>query len=107
MQIYFWGTRGSLPFSVSPENVRKKIELALKGAVNHNLRKADEIENFIDNNLSFDIKASYGCNTSCVELRGGTEFIICDAGSGLRDFGNYVLNSGLNFPLVFHIFISH
>jgi phosphoribosyl 1,2-cyclic phosphodiesterase len=107
MEIYFWGTRGSLPYSVRPENVRKKIELALKEAVDHNLRSPDEIENFIDNNLSFDIRASYGCNTSCVEFRGGTEFIICDAGSGLRDFGNYVMSSRLNHPVAFHIFISH
>ena len=107
MKIYFWGTRGSLPYSVRSENIRTKIELALLEAIRHDLRKEEDIQDFNDNKLSFDFKASYGCNTSCVEIRRGTEYVLCDAGSGLRDFGNYVMGSGLKPPLTFHIFMSH
>lgn len=107
MKIYFWGTRGSLPYSVRSENIRTKIELALQEAIRHDLRNIADIQDFIDNTLSFDYKASYGCNTSCMEIRGGTEFVLCDAGSGLRDFGNYVMGSGVKPPVTFHIFMSH
>lgn len=34
------------------------------------------------------------------------EFVICDAGSGLRDFGNHIIKKGIR-PAIFHIFISH
>lgn len=107
MEIYFWGTRGSLPYSVRSENIRKKIELSLREAISHNLRKEEDIQDFIDNKLSFDFRASYGCNTSCVEIRGGTDFVLCDAGSGLRDFGNHVMGGDFKPPLTFHIFMSH
>ncbi len=107
MKLHFWGTRGSLPYSVRPEQVKKKIEMALTEAVEYGLNNTDDVGDFIENNLSFDIRASYGCNTSCVELRWGPEFIICDAGSGLRDLGDYVMTSGLKPPQTFHIFQSH
>lgn len=107
MKIYFWGTRGSLPYSVRSENIRTKIEQALLAAIRQNLRKEEDIPEFIDSRLSFDLRASYGCNTSCVEIVGGTEFVLCDAGSGLRDFGNDVIRRGLKPPQTFHIFISH
>lgn len=108
MQVYFWGTRGSLPYSLKSEQIEKKINMALNLAIKHGLRDEEKIEDFIRNHLEFAVKSSYGCNTSCVEVRdGGSEFILCDAGTGLRDFGNHVMDSGLKPPQTFHIFISH
>ena len=107
MKVYFWGTRGSLPATVLPKHIEKKIRLALEQAVEHGLSSKDDIDEFIAKELSFDIRASYGCNTSCVEIRGGTEYVVCDAGSGLRDFGNYVMSSGARPPQTFNIMMSH
>ena len=107
MQVHFWGTRGSLPASVRTENIRKKIFLALSKAVADGLSDKDDIDAFIENRLSFDIKSGYGCNTACIEVRGGAEFVLCDAGSGLRDFGNYIMAEGYKPPQTFHIFLSH
>lgn len=106
MQVHFWGTRGSLPYSFRTQEIRGKIHAALELAVKHRLSRNDDINNFIDERLPFSVKHAYGCNTPCVELRGGTEFVICDAGTGLRDFGSYIME---NFkpPQVFHIFMSH
>ena len=39
--------------------------------------------------LPFPVRGSYGNNTPCIEIRGGEEYVICDAGTGLRDLGNY------------------
>ena len=105
--VYFWGSRGSLPYGISPATTRDKIENALRLAVQHGLDKEADIKSFIDTQLPFDVKASYGCNTSCVEIRGGSEFIVCDAGTGLRDFGNHVMQAGYKPPQTFHILMSH
>lgn len=106
MLIHFWGTRGSLPYSVRTEEIREKIRLSLCHALEHGLSRKEEIDAFIDNNLPFSVKYGFGCNTPCVEIRGGPDFVICDAGTGLRDFGNYVMQH-FTPPRVFHIFMSH
>ena len=111
VHIYFWGTRGSLPASLTAEAVRNKIYRAVKESKTHTVATEAEIKDFIETSLPFSVRGSYGCNTSCLEIRSGEEYILCDAGTGLRDFGNYVLQSAKqgkhNKPLTFHIFMSH
>ena len=48
-----------------------------------------EIEQFVNRDLPFPVRGSYGNNTACIEIKGGEEYIICDAGTGLRDLGNH------------------
>ena len=88
MRVYFWGTRGSLPASITAETVRAKIIRAIKEAKTRSFRNDNEIETFVDTELPFTVSRSYGSNTSCVEIRNGEEYVICDAGTGLRDLGN-------------------
>jgi phosphoribosyl 1,2-cyclic phosphodiesterase len=106
MKVYFWGTRGSLPVSLTAREVRTKIAAAIREAVQHNFSSGTDIENFIDEKLPFFVRGSYGGNTSCVEIRGGDEYILCDAGTGLRDFGNYIIGRGVG-KSVYNIFMSH
>ena len=106
MKVRFWGSRGSLPTSLTAKQVRSKIAFALQEAVRLRLKSGD-VERFIDENLPFSVQGSYGGNTSCVEIGSGDEFILCDAGSGLRDFGNHVMDSGCGVRKVYHIFLSH
>ncbi|HTY38869.1 MAG TPA: MBL fold metallo-hydrolase [Bacteroidota bacterium] len=49
----------------------------------------------------------YGGNTSCVELRAGSNVIIFDAGTGIRELGNQLLKEFAGKPLTIHVFISH
>ncbi len=107
MKIYFWGSRGSLPVSLTAKQVRSKIAVAVHEAIHLHLSGADDIERFIDEKLPFSVRGSYGGNTSCVEIRGGEEFILCDAGTGLRDFGNHVMSSGQGVKKTYNIFLSH
>jgi len=109
MYVHFWGTRGSLPVSLTAEAVRGKIRRALQESRKHRLRTDREIEAFLES-LPFSVRGTYGGNTPCVEIGGGTETVLCDAGTGIRDFGNAFLKSGCgsgNRPAVFHLFISH
>ena len=112
MKVYFWGSRGSLPASITSAMIEAKIFKALQAAQSFCLSTDDAIKTFIHNELPFAVRGSYGGNTSCVEIRGLSEHVLCDAGTGLRDFGNHVLKTkkltGQNdVPDVFHIFVSH
>ncbi len=116
MRVHFWGTRGSLPASYTSEAIKTKILAALKAAGGENLRTDEEIEAFVHsglatNSLPFSTVGSYGSNTSCLQIEAEGEYLICDAGTGLRDFGNSVLQStdGGEAPKgdTFNIFMSH
>lgn len=106
MKVRFWGTRGSLPASVTSATIRTKITEALKATISRKLCTDSEIDQFIDEVLPFSVKGSFGGNTACVEIQGGREYILCDAGTGLRDFGNHIMKSEKKGS-VFNIFLSH
>ena len=111
MLIHFWGSRGSLPAATTFDAVEAKIRHAVSLAIQSRLTDDPAaIDRFV-RDLPFAQRGGYGGNTSCVEIRGGTEFVICDAGSGLRDFGTYVMREvrakRVAFPCVFNIFLSH
>lgn len=108
MYVEFWGTRGSLPASMTARQVREKIFRAIQASRSHPLATDEEIGAFIDRNLPFAVRGSYGSNTSCIEIGGQEEYVLCDAGTGLRDFGNAFLHAGKgSSPAVFNIFVSH
>jgi phosphoribosyl 1,2-cyclic phosphodiesterase len=108
MVIHFWGTRGSLSASVTAEQIRAKIFQALRTSRTHDLSTDEKIQDFIDRELPFAIRGSYGGNTACVEIGGGREPVLCDAGTGLRDFGNAFLTAERGTaPAVFHLLLSH
>ncbi|MFC1897951.1 MBL fold metallo-hydrolase [Candidatus Cloacimonadota bacterium] len=112
MKIRFWGTRGSLPNSITEKHIKEKLFNAIKRSQKFKLKNDKDINFFIDYELTFSESGTFGSNTACVEIKDDAlnsshpkEYIVCDAGSGLRDFGNSVLKNGL--PGVFHIFMSH
>ena len=108
MYVRFWGTRGSLPASATARQIREKISRAIRSIRSHNLASDEEIEAFIDRDLPFAVRGSYGVNTSCVEIGGGEDCVLCDAGTGIRDFGNAFMHSEKGrSPAVFHLFLSH
>jgi phosphoribosyl 1,2-cyclic phosphodiesterase len=105
MRAFFWGTRGSLPSSLTAVGIRSKVVEAIKAAQGHSLKSAKEIASFVDNHLPFITRGTYGGNTSCIEIRGASQYVLCDAGTGLRDFGQSL--APFKRPSVFHIFMSH
>ncbi len=109
MLIRFWGTQGSLPAPLNYLAVRKKIHEALMAARGHKLDTAEAIDQFIDRTLPFSVHGTYGGNTSCVEIvTGGDEYVLCDMGTGAREFGNTVLaKHGPKRKNHFNLFMSH
>lgn len=107
MKVRFWGTRGSLPVAATAADIRAKIVAALTAANGRHFASPAEIEDFADQ-LPFAVAGGYGGNTSCVELIGGTEPVICDLGSGARPLGHAMIAAyGRVNPQTYHVFLSH
>lgn len=88
MLVRFWGTRGSLPVAIKADTVREKVAAALLAAGGRTFADAGEAGRFADETLDFAVSGTYGGATSCVEIDGdGEGFLVCDMGSGVREFG--------------------
>jgi phosphoribosyl 1,2-cyclic phosphodiesterase len=108
MQVRFWGTRGSLPASTTSECIQRKVQTALELAVAKGLGPESDIKAFVENELPFWVRSGYGTNTACVEIRDNDKFVLCDAGTGLRDFAIHLMKTfGREAPKDYHILLSH
>jgi phosphoribosyl 1,2-cyclic phosphodiesterase len=108
MLIRFWGTRGSIPVSLTGAEVRHKIKQALLHANGRRFANDEAVDRFIDAELDFPIRHSYGGHSACVELVGGPEYMVCDMGSGLRSLGQQLMHEhGPGAPQVYNFFMSH
>jgi len=109
MKVKIWGSQGSLPASIDADTVYAKITRALEAAQSANISTPESREAFIKT-LPFSIRGTYGTNTPCVEVESGlpNEIILCDAGTGIRDFAcQFIRSPQANRPTTFHIFMSH
>lgn len=109
MRIRFWGTRGSIPVSLDAAAVRGKIRAALLWASGRAFADDAVLDRFLDNELGFATSGTFGGNSSCVQIDGGGgEYLVCDAGSGLREFGAHAMaEASSGQPLVFNLLLSH
>ena len=109
LRVHFWGSRGSLPTPLDVAGVRGKLRDALLAARGHDLATPEAVDAFIDHQLPFSVRGTYGGNTSCVEIAtGGEEFVLCDLGTGVREFGrNLMAERGPARKHCFNVFLSH
>ncbi len=113
MKIRFWGTRGSLPVAQKSSAIRDKIAAALVAADGRRFADSEEARAFADNELEFAVAGTYGGATSCVEIEAGDDagaeaFILCDLGSGAREFGLDAMGRcAAGHARVYHVFLSH
>jgi phosphoribosyl 1,2-cyclic phosphodiesterase len=108
MRIQFWGTRGSLPVAPDGDSVRRRIKQALQQANGRQFGSEAALDEFIDTELDFPIRHSYGGNSACVEILGGDHYTVCDMGSGLRCLGQRIMQEhGAGRPQVYNFFMSH
>lgn len=109
MRIRFWGTRGSLPVSLTAADIKQKIVEALLAASGRTFRTRQDALSFVERDLPSALSHTYGGNSSCVEIDiGSSEYILCDLGTGARPFGHHVMaQRGSQEPGTFHVFLSH
>jgi len=107
MRISFWGVRGSLPAPVTSDEIAEKLTAALMGAKGIDLDDRHAVQAYIKG-LAPLVRGTVGGNTPCVSVEVGDEWIILDAGSGLRSLGEELMASefGRGHGIA-HILISH
>ena len=107
MRVHFKGTRGSIPTAPNALEIREKVISTLLEARGKDLRSETQIREFVEKVLPFHIGSSYGGNTPCVRIdTGSDDWLIFDAGSGIRVLGQEIIKSGLSNQ-TFHLFFSH
>jgi len=109
MLARFWGTRGSLPAPLGAAAVRAKVREALLAARGKGLETPAAVDAFIAEALPFTVSGTFGGNTSCVEIdRAGGELVLCDLGTGVREFGTRLLaRDGAARKQRINVFMSH
>ncbi len=108
-KIKFYGVRGSIPSPLTGKQVEEKITLAfqkaegLKGTEwEHQFGKDNSNDlKWVQNHIQFNIRSTYGGNTTCMEARCNNLPIIFDMGSGMRELGKAMIpeifaNKGFN-----------
>jgi phosphoribosyl 1,2-cyclic phosphodiesterase len=87
--------------------MKKKLVSVLLKAAGKPLETPAQVEAFVEQECP--TPATFGGSSSCVQIDlGGSEYILCDMGSGVRAFGNHVLRAhGPGKGNTFHVFMSH
>ena len=75
----------------------------------HDLDTPEKAEAFCERELSFADAGTFGGNTSCVQVDvGGSDYLLCDLGSGVREFSSAAIaKHGPATKLTYHILVSH
>jgi phosphoribosyl 1,2-cyclic phosphodiesterase len=109
IKVRFWGTRGSIPVSLDSAAMKERIARALVAAAGKDVSTPEKARAWMESDLDFDVSHTFGGNTSCVQIdAGGPEYLLCDLGSGVRNFGNRILaRDGPRKANVYHVLMSH
>jgi phosphoribosyl 1,2-cyclic phosphodiesterase len=109
MLIRFWGTRGSLPAPLGTAGLRRKLGRALREAAGRRFDTDEALERYVSEELDFATSHTFGGNTACVQIDvGGPDYVLCDLGSGAREFGLAAMSRRRpGAAQVFHVFLSH
>lgn len=105
VNVKFWGVRGSLPASPSPEQWLHHIERLMSGFFRAGFDKPEQIKDYLGA-MSLPAVGSFGASTTCVEFKSAKSRILIDGGSGIRSFGDHIVSRGEGRG-PFHIFLTH
>jgi phosphoribosyl 1,2-cyclic phosphodiesterase len=108
VKVRFWGTRGSLPVALTADAVRDKIVAALTRAQGRELATPEAIRRFVDEELGFAVRGTFGGHSPCVEIEvGPDEYLLCDLGTGARPFAAQAMRRRGGRPATWHVLLSH
>lgn len=109
MLVRFWGSRGSIPASLNAAGVREKVVAAIGFANGRTFGSQEEIERFVADALPFSVRGTYGGNSPCVQIDSehDGESLLCDLGTGVREFGAAMLARYGAAPRTYNVLMSH
>ncbi|MDR2247740.1 MAG: MBL fold metallo-hydrolase [Treponema sp.] len=107
MRIRFWGVCGSLPAPLLPEQIKSKVSAIIERLTPKDIENQVSRERFLASLPSW-LFGTIGGNTPCISVHHDDfkEWIIFDAGSGLRELANAVAKESQK-PVRYHLFFSH
>ncbi|MSR30457.1 MAG: MBL fold metallo-hydrolase [Gemmataceae bacterium] len=114
MRVTYWGTTGSIPTPLSPQEAKAKVveclRLVLAQPKPSPLESANNIQSLVERRTPFFTHSTFGGNTTCVEVETADVLAILDAGTGARVLGldmekRQAADNGKG--IVGHIFLSH
>ena len=107
MRIRFWGVRGSIPAPLTSDEIKDKLISVLEGAKDVDLENRRAIKEYVCS-LPPLVRGTVGGNTPCVSIQLGDEWLIIDAGSGIRNLGIELMKREFGQGQgTAHILISH
>lgn len=89
-RVNFHGVRGSIPSPLMPEEVEEKLFQACQQVQPEDLKDETTLRSFVKG-LPNEIRGTFGGNSSCVSMEVNGEFLIFDAGSGIRVLGQNLM----------------
>jgi phosphoribosyl 1,2-cyclic phosphodiesterase len=105
--VRFWGTRGSLPVALTAAGLQHKLRAVLRASQGRRLDSDTDIDRFLAT-LPFATAGTYGGHSACVQIdTPGSDYFVCDMGSGLRALGQAAMAQRAGKAQTFHIFMSH
>ncbi len=91
MVVRFWGVRGSIPAPSSAAEIEQKLIWALTGAQGVDLSDEAAVRAYVGS-LPTHVRGPWGGNTTCLEvLSAAGDRVIIDAGTGLRELGEMMM----------------
>jgi phosphoribosyl 1,2-cyclic phosphodiesterase len=107
LKVYIWGARGSIPTPPSSAEITEKIIGVLWSAQGQAFSDREAVARHV-HSLPLLQVGTVGGNTPCVEVRSGDDFVILDAGSGIRPLGLKLMEGpcGKGGGVV-HLLMSH
>jgi phosphoribosyl 1,2-cyclic phosphodiesterase len=107
MKIVYWGVRGSLPSSPTPQQWASDIKLLFQSFFKAGYSKEDQINDFMDS-MPITSIGGFGTSTTSVEVVTPKGQIIIDGGSGIRRLSEKLMSGpcGKGQGEV-HIFMTH
>lgn len=105
LRVKYWGVRGSLPASPTPTEWVQQFQELMQGFFNAGFKGKQDISNYIQS-LPVPRVGGFGTATTCVEVRSQRSRLIIDGGSGIKNLGDHLINSGEGRG-PFHIFLTH
>ena len=107
LRIKFWGVRGSLPSSPTPEEWAKDFENLMGGFFKSGYKEQAHVRSYISS-LPISQVGGFGTATTCIEVKSKKAQIIIDCGSGIRNLGEQMMRGpASNGQANIHIFLTH
>lgn len=107
LSVDFWGVRGSLPFALSPVDLANDFRSYMLRFFEQGHVGTQDIDRYL-NTVSVPTLGGYGTATTCVQVSSDNQTIIIDAGTGLKNVGDKLLQGPAGQgDATIHIFLSH